>query len=299
MWRGQRNARSGAACRRLTVTKTTIRAPQPVTLDIDGRRYRAELDNPLDLAIPLKFDGIQPRWFDAPPAHRSPLASGRFTGEVQSGASCNCSTVTFTPHCDGTHTECAGHLTLERLEARTVVPAGLLRALLVSVTPTPARDTKESTRPTPQDDDLLITGAALERAWPAALPFAPQALVVRTLPNPVEKRARDYRAKPAAYLSVPAAALLVARDIEHLVLDVPSADRADDGGRLSAHREFFGLPAGSTALAAVRRPQCTITELAYVDDRVSDGAYLLSLQIPALGGDALPSRPLLFPVQTA
>jgi kynurenine formamidase len=167
------------------------------------------------------------------------------------------------------------------------------------VTPTPAGRTEESSRPAPQADDLLITGAALARAWPARMPFVPQALIVRTLPNTPLKRVRDYRAEPAAFLTLQAAALLVARGIEHLVLDVPSADRAEDGGQLSAHREFFGLPAGSVSQDAVRRPQCTITELAYVDDAVADGAYLLSLQIPALGGDAVPSRPLLFPVRAA
>ena len=29
-------------------------------------------------------------------------------------------------------------------------------------------------------------------------------------------------------------------------------------------------------------------------DRLADGAYLLQLQVPALGGDAVPSRPLLY-----
>ena len=136
-------------------------------------------------------------------------------------------------------------------------------------------------------------------AWPAKLPFAPQSLIVRTLPNAPSKRSRDYRSEPAAFLSLQAASLLVARGIEHLVLDVPSADRAEDAGRLSAHREFFGLPAGVVSLSAVRRPQCTITELAYIEDCAADGAYLLELQIPALGGDAVPSRPLLFPVRAA
>jgi len=274
-------------------------ALQAATLEIDGARYTVDLGNPHDLAIALDFDDVQPRWFGAPPAHSSPLASGNFSGRVQSGASCNCSTVTLTPHLDGTHTECAGHLTLESMEARKVVPAGLVKALLVSVTPTPAGGTEESSRPAPRADDLLITSAALTRAWPAEPPFVPQALIVRTLPNTQLKRVRDYRSEPAAFLSLPATALLVARGIEHLVLDVPSADRADDGGQLSAHREFFGLPSGSVSLAAVRRPQCTITELAYIDDTVADGAYLLSLQIPALGGDAVPSRPLLFPVHAA
>ena len=275
----------------------SIRAPQLATLHIDGQRCTIDLRNPHDLAIALDFDDFHPRWFGAPLAHSTPLASGNFSGQVKSGASCNCSTVTLTPHCDGTHTECAGHLTLEKLEARTVVPVGFLQALLVTVTPTTAGRTDESSRPTPRAGDLLITAAALAQAWPGALPFVPQALIVRTLPNTNLKPRRDYRSEPAAFLSLPAAALLVARGIEHLVLDVPSADRADDGGQLSAHREFFGLAAGSVALAEVRRPQCTITELAYIDDKVADGAYFLNLQFPALGGDAVPSRPLLYPVR--
>ncbi len=31
-------------------------------------------------------------------------------------------------------------------------------------------------------------------------------------------------------------------------------------------------------------------------DELPDGLYLLELQVPALGGDAVPSRPLLYPL---
>ena len=267
--------------------------------EIEGRRYRIELAQAHDLAIALDFDGRQPRWFDAPAPRSTALASGRFSGRVELGASCNSTTLSLTPHCDGTHTECAGHLTRELLAVRTVVPPGFLPALLLSVQPTRAAQTPETSLPLPDAADLLITRAAIGQAWPAIPLFRPRALIVRTLPNSPSKRSMDYRAHPAPYLSLAAAALMVERGIEHLLLDVPSADRADDGGRLSAHREFFGLADGSTSLAAVRRPQCTITELVYVDTRVADGAYLLSLQIPALGGDAVPSRPLLYPVRPA
>ena len=272
---------------------------QIATLEIDGRRFHVDLCAAHDLAIALDFDGLQPRWFGGPLAHSAALVSDGFSGRVSAGASCNCNTLSLTPHCDGTHTEGAGHLTKERLDVRTVVPGGLLPALLLSVLPARASATGESTRPAPQASDLLITRSALAQAWPTALAFTPRALVVRTLPNCAAKRARDYRTQPAAFLSIAAAGLLVERGIEHLVLDVPSADRADDDGRLSAHREFFGLPPGSTALSAVRRPHCTITELAYITDAAPDGVYLLSLQIPALGGDAVPSRPLLFPAHAA
>jgi arylformamidase len=267
--------------------------------EVEGRRFQIEVARPYDLAIALDFDGRQPRWFDAPAARSTALASGSFSGRVESGASCNCSSLSLTPHCDGTHTECAGHLTRAPLAVRTVVPAGFIPALLLTVAPVRAADSAEGSRPPPAASDRLITGEALRQAWPAVPAFAPRALIVRTLPNSPSKRSMDYRTHPAPYLSLGAASLMVDRGIEHLLLDVPSADRADDGGQLSAHREFFGLPGGSTSLAAVRRPQCTITELVYIDSLIADGSYLLNLQIPSLGGDAVPSRPLLYPVRPA
>ncbi len=102
------------------------RVLQSVTFEIEGTGYTADLGKPCSLAIALDFDEVQPRWFSAPAARSAPFSNGSFSGRVHSGASCNCSTVSLTPHLDGTHTECAGHLTLERIDARTVVPVGFL-----------------------------------------------------------------------------------------------------------------------------------------------------------------------------
>jgi hypothetical protein len=88
--------------------------------------------------------------------------------------------------------------------------------------------------------------------------------------------------------------LLVSRGVMHLVVDVPSIDRAHDEGRLTAHRLFFGLPRGAVQLAAATRAAATVTELAFIPDGIADGSYLLELQVPALSGDAVPSRPLLY-----
>ena len=126
------------------------------------------------------------------------------------------------------------------------------------------------------------------------MPFTPRAVVIRTLPNSPATRVRDYTGEVPPYLSQEAARALVARDVLHLVVDVPSIDRAHDEGRLTGHRLFFGLPPGSTQLAAATRAAATITELAYIPDHLADGAYLLELQVPALDGDAVPSRPLLY-----
>jgi kynurenine formamidase len=257
-------------------------------ITLGEREVGVDISRPVSLALELDFAGPQPRHFGAPRASSRPFEAPGFPGAVARGASCNCEVISLIPHCHGTHTECVGHLTRERLDASRVAPLGLLPALLVSVEPEPAGAGAEGSDPAPRAGDRLITRGARE------LPYTPQALIVRTRPNGSEKRAHDYSAETPPYLTREAAALLIGRGIAHLVVDLPSIDRADDEGRLTAHRIFFGLPAGSSALAQAARPEATITELAFVPDEARDGAYLLELQVPALGGDAVPSRPLLY-----
>lgn len=247
-----------------------------------------DLARPISLARPIDFSGREVRHFGAPAPESHPFAIPGFSGSVATGASCNCSTITLTPHCNGTHTECVGHLTQEPLSAYQVVPVGLVPALLLTVEPREAAVSGESTKPAPHQGDRLVTGGSLERAWPAVVPVTPRALVIRVKPA-------DSAVAP--YLSREAAVLLVERGIEHLIVNLPSIDRGEDEGQLTAHRVFFGLPAGSRSLVQAKRAQCTITELAWIADDATDGFYLLELQVPALGGDAVPSRPLLYGVQ--
>lgn len=263
-------------------------------LQMDGREVRVDLSRPVDLSVELDFQGPQARHFGAPRAGSQPYSAPGFAGSVARGAGCNCDCITLIPHCNGTHTECAGHLTREPLHAQRIVPRGLLPALLISAIPTPSDRTPESSDPAPHVGDSVVTRGALQAAWPTALPFKPRALVIRTLPNEPAKRTRDYTDITPPYLTREAAQYLVAGGIEHLVVDLPSIDRAHDEGRLTAHRLFFGLPAGQTALARAARSMCTVTELAYIPDEAVDGPYLLEVQVPAINGDAVPSRPLLY-----
>ena len=296
-------------------------------IDFGHGAVRIDLSRPISLAIALDFSDQQPHHFGAPQATSRPFAVPGF-----SGASCNCQTLTLIPHCNGTHTECVGHLTREPLDAHRVVPFGFIPAILVTIEPIAAGASGEGTDPTPHPDDQLITRQALEKSWLAAMadaagltgisdagvtgagaagtrgatarteapraeaapPIEPRALVIRTLPNAPDKQHQNYSDSTPPYLSREAADLLIERGIEHLVVDLPSIDRAHDEGRLTAHRIFFGLPPGSTTLAQATRPRATVTELAYIPDTATDGPYLLELQVPALGGDAVPSRPLLY-----
>jgi len=246
-----------------------------------------DLSKPISLALELDFSARQPRHFGAPAATSKPFAVPGFSGSVEQGASCNCQVLTLIPHCNGTHTECVGHLTREHVDAYKAVPFGLIHALLISVDPIEASTTSETTEPTPQPGDRLITRAALEQHWPKAT-LAARALIIRSH--------HDYTNPANPYLTREAATLLVEHHIEHLVTDLPSIDRGNDEGRLTAHRIFFGLPRGSTTLSEAKRPNATVTELANIPDTAPDGAYLLQLQVPALTGDAVPSRPLLYPL---
>jgi hypothetical protein len=90
---------------------------------------------------------------------------------------------------------------------------------------------------------------------------------------------------------------IVRRGVEHLLVDIPSVDRMEDEGRLSNHRLFWELPPESRDLSQCEAPFRTITELVFAADDIPDGYYLLELQVAPFLGDAVPSRPLIHPVE--
>lgn len=252
----------------------------------DARAVTGALGRATSLAAVLDFDGPHPRHFGAPAATARPFVVGSFNGDVTRGASCNCRSVSLIPHCNGTHTESVAHLTREAHDVRDVAPLAALPGLLLDVRPTDAAASGESADPPPRAGDRLVTAASIGAAWHAQIgndaDYSALVLVLRTGPD------------AAAYLSLEAAQLLVDRGIEHVVLELPSMDRAEDEGRLGAHRRFFGLPPGSTALADARRAQCTITELASIPRGLAPGPCAVQLQLASWTGDAVPSRPVHF-----
>lgn len=263
-----------------------------------GRRWQAHVSAAVDLAIALQFPGPQPRFFAADPAHAEPLRARGFSGSVASGSSCNCSVYTLAPHCHGTHTECVGHVTdnATALAGLTPVPPAL--ALLVSVRPEPLGAAAAAADGVHDATDPVVTGALLATAAARWVCDPWTALVVRTLPNEPGKRYRPYAGPcPAPYFTGDAMRWVVERGVTSLVVDLPSLDRADDGGALAAHRVYWGLAPGVRDAQQARRGRALVTELAYVPDGADDGLYLLDLQVPAFATDAAPSRPVLHPVR--
>lgn len=240
--------------------------------------YKADIDNPLDISIPVRFDGQQLSAFGTAYATKETYKTAHFIGDVRQGGSCNCEVYSFSPHLNGTHTECVGHITRERISVSDVLKESMIPATLITLSP---------------DSDMIITRDILKQTLHKTTDFL-GALVIRTLPNGEGKRIQDYNKTPAAYFSAEAMSDIVALGVRHLLVDFPSVDKMDDGGKLANHRIFWGMPQGdSTAKTPSSK---TITELIYIPDSIPDGYYLLNLQVSAFAADAAPSRPLLYKV---
>lgn len=258
-------------------------------LDFDGLPLRVHLDRGRSIAIPLDPHGPQPAFFTDEPASARPLRAGDYVGDVRLGGTCNAEVVQLVPHCHGTHTECRGHLTHERLRVQdTVFPEPCL-ARLVSVTPEPgAEDGYPRWERAPLE-------AALAPALAKGLPV--EAIVLRTLPNDPARRATAYEhAPPYPVLSDAAATWLARQPLKHLLVDAPSLDPAHDGGALRVHRLWWCMAdnPGPGGLDTGRR---SATEMIFVPDDLEDGLYWLELGLSPLLGDATPSRPILYPAE--
>lgn len=241
---------------------------------IGAQTRRFDLSAPVDISLPLSAKTPGVNCFYAPPFQAEPLVAGNFTGSVLAGAPVNFFNVWLNPHGNGTHTECMGHISDQGYTINNCLKQFHFVARLLSIAPERL-----------PDGDLMITADALTRAMQTLDPV--EALVLRTLPNDGDKRTRQYSGTNPPYLEAAAAAWMAQNGIKHLLIDLPSVDRESDGGALAAHKAFWQYPGED-------RLDCTITELIFVPDDISDGLYLLNLQIASFELDASPSKPVIY-----
>ena len=250
-----------------------------------------------NIAIPLQFDGPQPNHFGVPAASVKAIEGGGFVGDTRRGGSCNVDTLSIIPHCNGTHTECVGHIIDERLSVNQLLQDALLPARLITVSPEIVSGANDAYQPALDNGDKLITKAAIVEALQGASDEELSALVIRTLPNDIEKQSMHYDEHHyPPFISNDGMAYLNERGVRHLLVDFPSVDRMYDEGKLSSHHIFWQVK----PLARTQNEQTltfkTITEMVYVAPTIADGLYLLNLQIAPFELDAAPSRPILIPV---
>ena len=244
-----------------------------------GRTFSFDPAAPLDISMPLAPGENQVNCFWAEPVQFDVIRVGSFVGSVAAGGSTNYKRVHLTPHGNGTHTECYGHISPEPLATlNRCLRRFLFVARLVSVQPRPQAN---------GDEVVLLEDFRRELEGGPDAAVRPEAIILRTLPNHKAKRTRQYSGTNPTYLEPALAHYLAEHHIEHLLLDLPSVDREEDAGQLLAHHAFWQYPHAT-------RSHATITELIFVPDEVEDGVYLLNLQVTSLELDASPSKPVLY-----
>lgn len=241
-------------------------------IEHQGKHFQVNLNQAIDISIPLKNGEDNPTAWYVPAVKMEAVVMGDWVGEVKQGGSVNFFNIYFNPHGHGTHTECVGHISPEKHSVNQCVKQSFFMAQLISV------------RPQKQGEDHIIT---LESVKEAIGEEQPEAIVIRTLPNDAAKLNRAYSNSNPPYLDREAALFLRNIGVKHLLIDLPSVDREEDGGALAAHRAFWHYPEQT-------RLDCSITELIYVPDNVKDGTYLLNLSFAPFENDASPSRPTLY-----
>ena len=235
------------------------------------KTFKVDLTQPIDISLPLKDGNDNPNAWYVPDVKMEAVVMGDWVGEVKKGGSVNFFNIFFNPHGHGTHTECVGHISKEKESINECVKTYFFTTQLISI------------EPTQQDGDLIITRAQIEQV------IEPQteSIIIRTLPNGKDKKNKAYSNTNPPYLEQEAADLLRELDIKHLLIDLPSVDKEQDGGALAAHHAFWNYPNNT-------RMDCSITELIYVPSSITDGHYLLNLSFAPFHNDASPSRPTLY-----
>ena len=259
-------------------------------VEIEGLKLEVDFSKGQDISIPLMFNGSQPNTYNVNKATSQAYTDGQFIGDTRKDGPCNFETYNLTPHCNGTHTECIGHITKERVDILSSLKDLMIPSQLISITPV---SSKEKYNPELNEGDLLITKEELIKKLNNVPKKLLEGLIIRTLPNNEHKKSQDYMKVKPAFFSIDAMQYIKDIGVKHLLVDTPSVDRLFDDGILSAHNIFWDT------IGKEYNPETenkTITEMIFVDDNIPDGKYLLMIQIPAFVSDAAPSRPIIFDI---
>ncbi len=240
-----------------------------------GKDYKIDLYQPIDISIPLTTDKHCVSAWYVEPMKLEPVVMGDWIGDVSKGGSVNFRTVTFNPHGNGTHTECVGHISKEFVTINHCLKQFMFLAEVITVLPKQL-----------ENGDFVITKQHFQNALEDR---KPDAIVIRTLSNGLNKLTMQYSNTNPPYVLEDAILFLNEIGVQHLLIDMPSIDRENDEGKLLAHHAFWQYPHNTQF-------QKTITEFIYVPNEINDGTYILNLQIASFENDASPSKPVLYKV---
>ncbi len=244
------------------------------TITHNKSTFTVDLSQPIDISIPLSAVQNPLAWY-IDPLDITAVKTDDWIGNVAQGGDVNFNTITFNPHAHGTHTETAGHIMEEIHSINKCLTQFFFTAELITVAPEV------------RGEDLVISRKQLLYLLGGK---TPEALVVRTIPNTIEKKTKNWSHTHWPYISENGMKQLRELGVKHLLIDLPSVDPEKDDGHLLSHHAFWNVPESP-------RLDATITEMIYVPHVIADGSYLLNLQIASFENDATPSKPVLYALE--
>ncbi|MBU9810413.1 cyclase family protein [Rahnella sp. C60] len=253
-----------------------------------GRTHIIHHQESIKLSAQLCFADNAVNLYGIAPAYEAPLKYENSQARVTSGGACNASLISFVPHCHGTHTECIGHILPEIHNVADLSMPLFMAATLIHVSLERVSKMKDRYNTHAEDNDWIITEEAINHALTPLGSDYLQALVITT-----DDKSWLPDGNGAPYFSHQAMERVLQLGVQHLFVDIPSIDKLHDGGLMDNHRCFWGMADPCNPIT--ERRQASVTELIQLPEGIFPGHYFISLQLPDLTGDALPSKPLLFP----
>ncbi len=253
-----------------------------VTVAINNQTYESNLNNPVDLSLPSRVNEGFTAWY-VKPITIQPVEGEGFVGSVRQGGAVNFCNININPHGNTTHTECVGHISKEKQDVNAVLKKFHFTSQVITVN---GKKLNKDLSEWQKKGDLVIDKKAIEKVL---IPDV-EAVILRTQNEYDSLFKKQYNNTNWIYLLPEVTSFLRNAGVKHLLIDQPSVDRENDGGKLLAHKAFWDYP-NSTDLVR------TITEFIAVPQKVEDGLCLLNLTFANLCNDASPSRPVLYKLE--
>jgi kynurenine formamidase len=232
-----------------------------------GEKVQIDLNKAIEISTPLVPGNAKPKAWYAPNFEANPVREGDFLGSLEEGGFVNFMNLRLNPHGNGTHTESAAHVYKNANSINKTLKNVFFKSYLIS-----------------SDGRQEIGDEILDN-----LKEDVEAIVVRTTPNEVNNKLKDFSNTNPPFLSTKLIQEILKRGIKHIIIDLPSIDPEYDEGAVLAHKIFFG--------SEEKTNDNTITELVYIPNAIKDGIYMCNIQIPPFEIDAAPSRVFLYEIQ--
>lgn len=244
-----------------------------VSLEHSGKQYNCNLKEGIDLSSTLAKTGDEIRAWYVSESTKKAVEGDGWIGSVKEGSPVNFYNIAFNPHGNGTHTEGFGHISKGWESVNDQLKEFHFIAHFVIL------------EPKQLNGDWIIDWESIDHKitdWDF------EALIVKAGNY---SAGHDFSHSNPPYFDAEMIAKLRDKGIKHILTDLPSVDKEEDEGKMSAHKAWWNYPEKP-------RAEATISELLCIVDSTLEGKYLLNLQMAPFHNDASPSRPVIYPLKS-